>query len=246
MNKAKTIGTISQLMEELRNGELARVEKPHLNLWFRGQAKSEWKLLPKVFRSGFVKVGSSRREQKERFLNRDFRVRSAGIRRGDESAAELYFLQQHYGMPTRLLDWSTSPLAALFFAVVADDQDDGKLFAMDAPKLGPAQKAVQSDLSDFLGIATSSHPTFNDALDAITAWKGGFPRFIFPVRPHHFDRRITLQQSCFTFHSARWPTKETRPDEELAELTVETNPTLREFIIPGDAKKTFRSWPPST
>ena len=49
MNKAKRVGTISQLMEELRNGGLASVDRPHLNLWFRGQAKAEWKLLPKVF-----------------------------------------------------------------------------------------------------------------------------------------------------------------------------------------------------
>lgn len=178
--------------------------------------------------------------QKERFLNQDFRVRSAGIRTGDESAAELYFLQQHYGMPTRLLDWSTSPLAALFFAVVANDEDDGKLFAMDAPRLGPSQKAVQSNRRPFLGIATSDHPTFKNALRAITAWEGVFPPFIFPVRPNHFDRRITLQQSCFTFHSPRPPTKEPRSEEELAELTADANPKLQEFVIPGDAKKSLR------
>jgi len=43
------------------------------------------------------------------------------------------FLMQHYRAPTRLLDWSESPLVALYFALVdkLQEDSDGALWCMD-------------------------------------------------------------------------------------------------------------------
>ncbi len=77
---------------------------------------------------------------------------SASIRNGAEKDHDLYFLQQHYGMPTRLLDWTTNPLLALYFACEPIQGDQcGKVFFLDAYEL---VKSKQPDGRNF-GIATS-------------------------------------------------------------------------------------------
>lgn len=41
---------------------------------------------------------------------------------------------RHYGVPTRLLDWSASPYVAAYFAACSHDEDDGEIWSFDEPQ----------------------------------------------------------------------------------------------------------------
>ncbi len=41
---------------------------------------------------------------------------------------------RHYGVPTRLLDWSMSPWVGAYFAVQDEDKEDGELWSFDEPQ----------------------------------------------------------------------------------------------------------------
>ncbi len=157
----------------------------------------------------------------ERHLAQDFGVESAGLVETSDPN-RLYFLQQHYGMPTRLLDWTTNALAALFFAVRDKDKldRDGAVFFMDAYQLAVTQKTKPEGIS-------TTHKWFNDSVRRISEWRDDlqFPKAIMPVRPTHADQRIGLQRSCFTFHVPDHPN-----------LTSGENDSLLAFRIPSVAK----------
>lgn len=181
---------------------LAAERHAHVRLWFRGQSEAGLQLQPGVYRPEFPAKNEAERLRIEQHLAQDFRVQAAGLLTGRETEAELYFLQRHYRMPTRLLDWTNSPLPALYFAVTENAGTDAELFMMDAYQLSICQKA-----EDFEGIATARNPIYEKALNIIFRWRkhDEFPEFSIPVRPDHFDRRVSLQRSCFTFHVRKRP-----------------------------------------
>jgi hypothetical protein len=235
----KSILIVPHLLQHFDDSKFLFEPDAHVRAWFRGHADESWELHPGVYRDDFPAMDEVERLKLERKLVQDFRVMSAGIRNGDESDSELYFLQQHYRMPTRLLDWTNNPLAALYFAVCSQPEKDGAFYLMDAYKLGPEQGAEfwrscpdrPPRRFDFVGVADSRHPAFTDALTTIFWWQppDEFPTYIMPVRPDYFDKRITLQRGCFTFHVPK----------RLA-LTKVENSTLTSYVIPSDAKREIR------
>ena len=221
---------VQDLLEQTAKSDLARSRHAHVRVWFRGHSKAGWKLQPAVYRPRFPAKDKNEILRIEQHLSQDFQVQAAGLLTGTETEAEFCFLQQHYRMPTRLLDWTNSPLAALYFAVTADEASDGELFLMDAYQLSPCQKAT-----DFEGIATARNQAFKKALHAIFHWKKpeDLPHVIIPVRPDHFDPRISLQRSCFTFHVPKRhrSNKSGKQDAELVLYSCSSQRKCEERVV---------------
>lgn len=85
-------------------------------LWFRGLNKSSHHLLPKILRDGKQAPEVFERELRllTRFRQRSLAYWSEGYSQTDW---EHLFAMQHYGLPTRLLDWSENLFVAAYFAL---------------------------------------------------------------------------------------------------------------------------------
>lgn len=98
---------------------LDKVSVPREVLWFRGHSKSDWKLIPSLARN--IENLPKETELIKRFIQLAVPHLTEDVPKDDW---EWIFLMQHHRVPTRLLDWSESPLAALWFVVCSTDTDE--------------------------------------------------------------------------------------------------------------------------
>lgn len=94
---------------------------------YRGQASSEWKLLPTLFREEVAASEFRSWAELEAAFMISLKQRARG-EIGYEPATELEWMSigQHFGLPTRLSAWSENPMVGLYFATEATpDEQDG-------------------------------------------------------------------------------------------------------------------------
>ena len=126
MDSTKSIEGISDLLADVRN----ITPTSTYGNWtvYRGHRDVNWKVVPSIARAPFQEEAicnnGTERDTIEYWLLSNFRGHSTSLipawaMQGDskEQKWRLLILAQHHGLPTRLIDWTISPLVALFFAV---------------------------------------------------------------------------------------------------------------------------------
>lgn len=99
---------ISKLNQDKKN--------PNAQLFFRGQAVDYWDIRPSIFRDRMLSIEHYLMSEPLRQIPHEF------INFGD--SFEIMEKYQHYGMCTRLLDVTTNPLVALYFACEHYDKEE--------------------------------------------------------------------------------------------------------------------------
>jgi hypothetical protein len=181
-------------------------------VWWRGHAVSSWQLLPSVFRED--------RKSWERQLSLAF-LRQAPCRMDapppEGAWPEWLFVMQHHGLPTRLLDWTSSALVAAYFAVAEQPPRDAALWAINPQEFNEDQGAAHSvrDPHDELLRDFFAEPFVPANPD----------ERIVAVRPPLTHIRMLVQGGACTIHTSP------QPIEEAASAYL-----IRRFIIPAAAK----------
>lgn len=212
------INSISKLITQLKKLS----NKFEEDLWFRGQTDISWKLSPGLLRL-------DKKASESSLLTRFKQSAAMLIEDNSKDDFDWLFLLQHYGVPTRLLDWSESPLAALYFAVndASQDKKDGALWILKPTELNKIAN-ISTTEKNFI-------PSFDDEVlenYSVKTLNSNPRNKLAPIATiaTRNSTRIQAQLGVFTIHHL-----DNRPIEEFCSK----NEVIK-FKIPAAAKKLLR------
>jgi hypothetical protein len=211
----RRIGSIAELLAALK-----KQAKPKQLIWFRGHAKETWELVPSLARAPAHLKGENA------LIKRFMQNATPHVEVAPREEWEWIFLMQHHRAYTRLLDWTESPLTALYFAVSNKEHslDDAALWCLDPVELNRAANLKFEFKSEIPAFGLD--PVLESYLPSRVNQN---PSELFPVAivgPRNTPR-MAAQQGTFTInHRLHLPIEKIRPGKHVWR-----------WIIPAAAKE---------
>lgn len=195
-------------------------------IWiFRGQADAGWDLVPSLYRGleRWLPSGATAQAERIHQIEHDVYRKFAQLARRYQNPAnkwEELCLAQHYGVPTRLLDWTRHPLVASYFAVAGDAETPAAVWCLNLtpypfpPFLGRLTNETAHRIELLHLLSAQRPPSFLQTLStqflppsALVSEHGVGQDlesrehgFLVILDPPHFDNRIGAQRSLFSLY----------------------------------------------
>jgi hypothetical protein len=187
-------------------------DAPKEGIWYRGQADHEWKLVPGLFRT----ESSFSLESK---AYREWVRRSALIEKPEDNEWEHLFNMQHYGVPTRLLDWTENFAFAVGFSLVFSNFGEHSL-----PRIFLLNPVALNEKT------TQRKKVFEIPEDKTFSYRSTYVEGngIMPVGPvairpssYSYNRRADNQSGVFTIHDNSGGPIDDLPDNIVTSFVIE-------------------------
>lgn len=200
----------------------------HSNLVHRGVANFDWALMASLQHRGLV--------ERERDLLRNFRKYGrlpGSVRLGDW---DLLTVAQHHGLPTRVMDWTYSPLVALYFALEDESQEknDSVVWSVDYVQVHERlPHTLRQTLVNSNAGAFTTEMLDALRLDPVANSDQTEPAYALIFEPPSIDERVVNQYAGLSWMS--------RADTEFSDwLNSTPNVLARKVRVPAHLKAEIR------
>lgn len=195
------------------------------NYAFRGLSDKDYRL-----KTSLIRLGGNCRVLESHLL-RNFKKYARMENPSSYSVWDWLAIAQHHGLPTRLLDWTYSPLVAMHFATsdIGEFDKDGVIWCVDYVRMHELLPSVFREKLDEEGSNVFTVKMLSDVCKFLEKFDTiSEDDFVLFFEPPSMDERIVNQ---FAFHSLI-----SNPDAILSEILPAHQGLYKRIIIPRDLK----------
>lgn len=199
-------------------------------IWFRGHSDKDYELDSGLFR---VSKNTKKRYSLDQYLDMEHNLSQSFKAQASTFVKEDYmesmFIMQHYGLKTRLLDWTDSFSTALFFAFNEwkySEGGDASIWLLDP-------HALNEHLHDNDGVYTVDDIKDVHSAEALSNFMEKNKEFdgkSFAIYPSKNTPRLLSQSGFFTLQGNSLKTLE----EEINEFCPNPKEILKQIILPNN------------